>query len=71
MPHNMTVTLEDPLWDKMKKYNEIRWSTVMKRAVKEKLNALAILDTLTNKSILSEKEIEEFAITLGKKVSNR
>ena len=46
MTHNMTVSIEDPLWDAMKKHSEIRWSIVMKDAAKEKLNALAILERL-------------------------
>lgn len=71
MPHNMTVTIEDPLWEEMKKHDEIRWSTVMKGAVAEKLRALAVLNRLMESSKLSEKEINDFAIKLGKKVSGR
>lgn len=71
MPHNMTVTVEDPLWNEMKKHQDIRWSSVMKDAVKHKLNALGVLNKLMHKSKLSEKEIDEFAVSLGKKVSGR
>lgn len=70
MPHNMTVTIEEPLWEKMKKHNEIRWSAVMKGAAKEKLRALEVLEKIA-KTHLSEKEIEEFAVKLGKKVTSR
>lgn len=69
MSHNMTVTIEDPLWDKMKKYEDVRWSSVMKSAIKEKLMALEVLDKLMKRSKLTEKEIEDFAIKLGKKVN--
>lgn len=71
MPHNMTVTVEDPLWKEMKKHNEIRWSAVMRGAVKEKLKALAVLEKLSKKSTLSEKEIQSIAIKLGKKITSR
>lgn len=71
MPHNMTVTIEEPLWKEMRKHNEIRWSAVMKEAVKLKLNALSILNRIANRTKLSEKEIEDFAIRLGKKVNAR
>ena len=71
MPHNMTVTIEEPLWKEMKKHNEIRWSAVMKEAVKVKLNALSVLTQLANSTRLTEKEIEEFALRLGKKVNAR
>ena len=70
MPHNMTVTIEDPLWDEMKKHQEIRWSAVMKESAKEKLHALAILDRLSKKSSLHENEIEKIAVRLGKKINH-
>lgn len=71
MPHNLTVTIEDPIWKEMKKHAEIRWSAVMKDAAKEKLRALAVLERLAGKTHLSEKEIEAFAVELGKKVTGR
>ena len=71
MPHNMTVTVEDNLWDEMNKHKEIRWSAVMKEAVREKIKALVVLNRLMEKAKLSEKEIEEFAVSLGKSVSKR
>jgi hypothetical protein len=69
MTHNMTVTVEDPLWKDMKKHSEIRWSVVMKEAVKEKIRALEVLNRLMKKSKLSEKEISKFALDLGKKIN--
>jgi hypothetical protein len=54
MTHNLTVTVEDELWKRMKEHREIRWS---------------VLDKLSKKGKLSEKEMEEFAIKLGKKIN--
>lgn len=71
MAHNMTVTIEDPLWKEMKKHSDIRWSVVMKEAAKEKLRALIVLKRLEKKTYLTEKEMEEFSIKLGKKITNR
>lgn len=71
MPHNLTVTIEDNLWEDMKKHNEIRWSAVMKDAAKKKLKALEILERLAGKSKLSEKEIEKFSIELGRKINRQ
>ena len=71
MPHNLTVTVEDELWKEMKKHSEIRWSAVMKEAAKEKLQALAVLKRLVAKTSISEKEIEKFALKLGKRVTDR
>ncbi len=71
MPHNMTVTIEDPLWDEMKKHSEIRWSSVMKEAAMKKLKALELLESLAKNTHLTEKEIENFAVKLGKKITAR
>ncbi len=67
----MTVTIDDPLWDHMNQYSEIRWSAVMRTAVEEKIKALDVLEKLMKKKKLSEKEITEFSLQLGKKVSGR
>ena len=71
MPHNLTVTVEDELWKEMKKHSEIRWSAVMKEAAREKLEALAVLKKLVSKTSISEKDIEKFALKLGKRVTDR
>ena len=71
MAHNLTVTIDDSLWQEMKEHPEIRWSAVMKEAAKEKLKALIVLEKLAKRSKLTEKEIEEFAVKLGRKVSGR
>ena len=71
MSHNLTVTVEDDLWNEMKKHSEIRWSAVMKEAAKEKLQALAVLKKLVAKTSMSEKEIEKIALKLGKRVTDR
>ncbi len=67
----MTVTVEDDLWKEMKKHSEIRWGAVMKEATREKLRALKILKNLVNKTKLSEKELEAFAVKLGKRITDR
>ena len=67
----MTVTVEDPLWEEMQKHKDIRWSAVMKGAAEEKIKALAVLERLTKKTKLSEKEIEKLAVKLGKEITKR
>ena len=71
MAHNMTVTVEDNLWNEMQQYPEIRWGTVMKEATREKLKALLILQKIAAKSTFTEKEIEEISVKLGKKITGR
>ena len=43
----------------------------MKDLSEEKSEALVILEKFTKKTSLSEKEIEDFSLKLGKKVNNK
>ncbi len=67
----MTVTIDDELWAAMQKHDDIRWSVVMRRAIRDRLEALAALETVARKSALSEDEIERLSIDLGKKINRR
>jgi len=69
MAHNMTVTIDEDLWKKMKNHPDIRWSAVMKEATREKLEALEVLERFAKKSRLSEKEIERISVELGRKIN--
>lgn len=71
MTHNMTVTIEEPLWKAMKQHPEIRWSAIMKRAAEEKLRALEILERAIGRRKLTDEEIRAFAVKLGKEITGR
>jgi len=62
----MTVTVDDELWKEMQKHEDIRWSVVMRRAVQEKLEALAALEVIARKTPLSEEEIERLSVEIGR-----
>ena len=68
---HITFSIPNKIHNEMKKHPEIRWSAVMKKAAKEKLHALVVLERFAKKSKLSEQEIHEFAIKLGKKITDR
>ncbi len=55
---NITLSLPEDILRRMKKYKEIKWSEVARQRIVEYLNALDIMDRLSD---LSEEE----AITLG------
>ena len=67
----MTVTVDDKLWKAMQKHDDIRWSVVMRRAVQEKLEALAALEAISQKTPLSEEEIEKLSVDIVKKSSTK
>lgn len=56
---NMTLSLPDKVHKEMKKYSEIRWSEVARQAIIKKLNDLKILDKISEKSTLTEEDIDE------------
>ena len=61
---NITMMLSDQLQEQMKKHKEIRWSEVVRKAIKKKIEDLEPLDTLTAKSKLTQKD----ALEISKKV---
>ena len=69
--HNLTVAVDEKLWSEMKKHSEIRWSVVMKKAAREKLEALRVLEKITQKTKMSEEEIEKLSIEIGRKINRK
>ena len=61
---NITMMLSDQLQEQMKKHKEIRWSEVVRKAIQKKIEDLELLDTLTAKSKLTQKD----ALEISKKV---
>lgn len=61
---NVTLAVPEELRKIMKSHPEIKWSEVARQAMWEYARKLELLDTVTKKSKLSEKEVSE----LGKKV---
>lgn len=61
---NMTLSIPEDLMKKMKRFSEIRWSEVARKAMEQRANDLEVLDKLTEKSTLTEKD----AIELGRKL---
>jgi S-adenosylmethionine:diacylglycerol 3-amino-3-carboxypropyl transferase len=71
MVHNLTVAVDDELWEQMQRRSEIRWGVVMKNAAREKLEALRVLDSICERTRLSEDEILKHSLELGGKVNRR
>lgn len=61
---NMTLSIPDELMKKMKKFSEIKWSEVARRAMEQRVNDLEVLQKLTSKSKLTEKDVQE----MGEKI---
>ena len=61
---NMTLAVPEELMTEMKKHKEIKWSEVAREAIREKASQLELMDKLTKKSKLTEKD----AIKIGNKI---
>lgn len=64
MMANLTLSVPDDLYEKMKKHPEIRWSEVARQALAKKLDDLRRLDALLRESKLRDEDVE----VLGRKV---
>lgn len=61
----ITLAIADDLKKDMDDFKELNWSEVARAAIKEKINQLRILKSITSKSKLTEKD----AIELGRKIN--
>ena len=58
---NMTLALPDELHKKMKKFSEIRWSEVARKAIEQRVNDLEVMNKIASKSKLTKKDVEEIS----------
>ena len=61
---NMTLAIPKELHKIMKEHREIRWTEVARRAMWEQARKLELLDAITGKSKLTQKDVER----IGKKI---
>ena len=56
---NITLSIPNELHELVKKHSEIKWSEIARRAMWIEARKLDLMDNLTAKSKLTEKDIEE------------
>ncbi|MFH1209275.1 MAG: hypothetical protein V1663_00590 [archaeon] len=66
---NITLAIPEDLHVKMKEHSEIRWSEIVRKTIVEKINDLEIMDRLTKKSKLTQKDVDEIAEKINKSVA--
>ncbi len=54
---NITLSVPSDIHVIMKKHSEIRWSEIARRAISDYAKKLALLDSLTQESELTEEEV--------------
>jgi hypothetical protein len=62
---NMTLAIPDELQEKLREHSEIRWSEVARLALEKKVADLEMLDKLTSKSKLTEKDVSDISARIN------
>lgn len=68
---NITLSIPDDLHQKMKNFSEVKWSEVARKAIQKKVSDLEMLDKLTSKSKLTEKDVEEISDKINKSLAKK
>lgn len=61
---NMTLAIPEELFQRMKKFKEMRWSEVARKAIEKRVEDLEVMESIASKSKLPEKDVEE----IGKRI---
>jgi predicted CopG family antitoxin len=68
---NMTLSISEELYKKMKQMSEIKWSEIARRAIEQRINDLETLNRLASKSKLSDKDVEEISKKIKRSASTK
>ena len=58
---NMTLAIPEELHNKMKHFDDIKWSEVARKAIIDRLETLKMAERIAHKSKLTQKDVEEFS----------
>lgn len=68
---NLTLAIPDELHEKMMQHSEIRWSEVVRKSIAEKVEDLELMDRLTKKSKLTQKDVDEITKRIDSGVAKK
>ena len=68
---NITLAIPEDLHTKMKDHSEIRWSEVVRKSISQKIEDLDIMDKLTSRSKLTQKDVDAIASKIDGAVSRK
>lgn len=68
---NITLSVSEELHQRMKKFSEIRWSEIVRRAIEQRVNDLETIDKIASKSKLTKKDVEEISKKIKTSASKR
>jgi hypothetical protein len=68
---NMTLAIPDELQEKLREHAEIRWSEVVRQILEKKVADLELMDKLTSKSKLTQKDVDEISAKINRNVAKK
>ena len=67
----MTLSIPDELSRRMKKFSEMRWSEIARKAIEQRINDLEVVEKIASKSKLTKKDAEEIANKIKRGIAKR
>ncbi len=71
MSKNITLSVPDSTFQKMKAFPDIKWSEVARASIETRIEMLEALDTLASKSKLTQRDAEELGLKIKKAMAKR
>ena len=68
---NMTLAIPDDLKEKLQKHKEVNWSAVTRRALEEHLKTIEMVESIAQKSKLTQKDADEIARKIDSAVARK
>ncbi|MBW2975990.1 hypothetical protein KY347_00935 [Candidatus Woesearchaeota archaeon] len=58
---NITLSIPNDIHEEMRKFSEVRWSEVARKAIVDRLETLQLAEKLAKKSKLTQKDVSDFS----------
>ena len=71
MVKNITLSIPDELYKKMKHFSELRWSEIARKAIELRISDLEVIEKIASKSKLTQKDAEEISKKIKRSASIR
>jgi len=68
---NITLSIPDDLHSRMKHHSDIRWSEVARKAIEQRVDDLEIMDKITAKSKLTQKDADEIGEKIKESIAKK
>ena len=68
---NVTISLPEELYKRMKVHEEISWSATIRKMIEQKMKDLEFMDRLSSKSQLTEEDVLRLSEKIDKKTAKK